>query len=180
MARLFSSYLLILLVIGCISRKEHSVEKEESQPIRREVFASPGKPSAPITMNYKILSKNLKAGDEIEIEVTFTSTVNSPITSEMTSSGKLDWINSERSWQIPVNLTGPREKLPRVKVVAPKEGLFYIHFVAKIDDGNQKMTKAFSIPIKIGDGPIKLKPPGKVVTDSKGQRIIIQKADSNP
>ncbi len=66
-----------------------------------------------------------------------------------------------------------------MKVVAPADGVYYVHLVAQVMDGGKLQYKPFTIPIKIGDAEVVLESPGEIITDEKGQKVIIQKVGSN-
>ncbi len=67
-------------VVGCSVEKQkvNSTNSETNQAV-----ASIGKPSAPINMNYKILTDNPVPGQEIEIQVTFSSPLKSNVSASM-------------------------------------------------------------------------------------------------
>ena len=78
-----------------------------------------------------------------------------------------------------MNKSGVREALPVLKVIAPQNGLYYIRLVANVIKDGKTLAKPFVIPVKVGDGELVLEPAGEIVTDDKGQRVIIQKAETD-
>ncbi|WP_168204027.1 hypothetical protein [Aliikangiella coralliicola] len=157
---------------------------ESGQRVVSQVEKSPvshtySKPGAPITMTYNVLTSSPKAGEEIEIEVSFKSAAKSSVKSEMASAKKLTWLNGNTNWTSQLQKSGQRESLPVLKVIAPQNGIYYINLVASVEQDGKTMAKPFTIPVKVGEGPFELAPVGEVVTDEKGQRVIVQKAESN-
>ncbi|MCP4270739.1 MAG: hypothetical protein GY781_02060 [Gammaproteobacteria bacterium] len=149
-----------------------------TQKENKNVNTPIGKPSpAPITMDYKILNPLAKAGEEIQVEVKFNSREKAPVVSTMTSAKKLTWISSDISWQSEMTKSGNRESLPILKVVAPTDGIYYIRMIATIESDGKSLSKPFIIPVKVGNAVVELEPVGEVVTDEKGQTVIIQKTD---
>jgi len=164
------------MVFSCTSDNNQTTVKSAE----RKIVNTPiGKPSAPISMSYKILNTSFKANEEINIEVTFQSRIDSPISIQMNSAKKLTWLNNNKNWQREMNKSGIRETLPPLKVIAPENGLYYIRLMASVVVDGKTLSKPFTIPVKVGDDPVELEPVGEVIIDEKGQRIIIQKSESN-
>ncbi len=139
------------------------------------------KQSVPISMQYQILTQSPQAGDEIEIEVSFQTSLNSMVSSKMTGAKRLNVVNAYHSQQ-PVlnqNMALKTSPQPNLKVTAPNDGVYYIHFIAETEQDGQTIAKPFVIPVKVGSGKIELEPVGKIVTDDKGQKVIIQEAESD-
>ncbi len=174
--RLIMALTLTASVVGCSVEKQkvNSTNSETNQAV-----ASIGKPSAPINMSYKILTDNPVPGQEIQIQVTFSSPLKSNVSASMKAAEGLTWASSEKSWQANISKSGQYSSLPNMKVVAPADGVYYVHLVAQVMDGGKLQYKPFTIPIKVGDAEVVLESPGEVITDEKGQKVIIQKVDSN-
>ena len=135
------------------------------------------KPGAPISMQYNVLTQSPQAGEEIEIQVSFNSRVKTPVMVEMTSAEKLTWLNSNKTWQNNFNKSGTREASPNLKVIANENGVFHIHLVASIEENGVVVSKPFTIAVQVGNGERQLETVGEVMTDSKGQKVIVQKAE---
>ncbi len=165
---------MAVMVVGCAADKERA----ETQVKKQTIIEPIGKPSAPISMSYKILTDSPKPGEEIEIEVNFQSKVESVIfVKANTSANKLTLINANKNWQSSMNKSGDRETLPVMKVTTSVEGLHYLRLVANVIKDGKTLAKAFVIPVKVGDSKVEIEPAGEIVTDDKGQRVIIQKAN---
>ena len=165
---------LAMVNVGCTANNDQTIA-----PVEKNKGIEPiGKPSAPISMSYKVLTASPQPGEAIEIELKFSSKINSDIVVKANSSAnKLTLLNANKSWQSVINKSGTRQALPVLKVVASEAGLYYFRLVANVVEDGKSMAKAFVIPVKVGDSEIEIEPVGKIVTDDKGQRVIIQKAD---
>ena len=169
--------LAILLFAGTVNTTEQ--QQTSAQKDQKSISPPAAKPSAPISMQYKVLTASPKPGEEIEIEVSFNSPIKSPIKSNLTSAKKLTWMNSNKSWQSVVSKSGRREAMPRLKVIAPEDGIYYLHFVATVEIEGKLLAKPFTIPVQVGEGPFELEPVGEVIIDDKGQKVIIQEGESD-
>ena len=167
---------LALAIAGCASEKQAQVTEVDNKEVQT---ASVGKPSAPISMHYKVLTENPKVGDQVEIKVEFSSTAKSTISANMTAAKSLNWFNSEKSWQTSLNKSGQQSELPTLKVSADQKGVYYIHLMASVEVEGKTLYKPFTIPVNVGNGTVSLESPGEVVTDDKGQKVIIQSVDSD-
>ena len=137
------------------------------------------KPGAPIEMTYQVLTQAPQVGDEIEIEVSFDSSIKSMISTQMNAAKGLEFLNENTSWQSFANKSGLFESLPRLRVIAPSEGLFYINLVASIEEDGKVQSRPFVIPVKVGNGEVKLESTGQVITDENGQKLIVHKAQTS-
>lgn len=165
--------ILTSILFGCAADREQVTSVVEE----KWIVAPTGKPSAPISMKYRILTSTPKVGEEIEVEVSFQSKVESAINVKTNfSDNKLSFLNNNKSWQSSMNKSGVRQALPVLKVVAPDNGLYYIRLVANVTLDGKTLAKPFVIPVKVGDGEVALEPVGEIVIDDKGQKVIIQKA----
>ncbi len=162
-------------IVGC------SAEKQKVASVSTETnsaTASVGKPSAPINMTYKVLTENPVPGQEIEIRVAFSSPLKSTVSANMQAAEGLTWASANTRWQAEISKTGQYTNLPSIKVVAPANGVYYVHLVAQVMDNGKLQSKPFTIPVKVGNAEAKLQSPGEVITDEKGQKVIIQKVDT--
>lgn len=165
------------MIFACTSDNNQTAV---SPPTKQKTTSTPiGKPSAPISMTYNMLNSSPKPEEELNIEVNFQSSVDSPISVKMNSAEKLSWLNNDKNWQQSLNKSGERNTLPVMKVVAPENGTYYIRLVASVNIDGKMQSKAFVIPVKVGSDSITLEPVGKTLVDEKGQRVIIQKSESN-
>ena len=163
--------LLTSFMFSCTTETT-KVTEAENQP----AMVNGGKPSAPISMQYKVLTQSPQVGEEIEIQVNFNSRIKSAVMVEMTSAKKLTWLNTNKTWQNSFNKSGSRETSPNIKVIGNEVGVFHINLIASIEENGSVVSKPFTIAVQVGNGERQLETVGEVMTDSKGQKVIVQKA----
>jgi len=140
--------------------------------------ASPGKPSAPISMAYQVLTKSPQPGQEIEIAVSFKSTQQSNINAQLQSAEKLTWVNAEKSWQSSPQKNGAWSSLPHLKVVAPQNGLYFIHMMASVELDGKLVYKPFTLAVQVGE-PSTTNPNANIIEDENGEKLHVQQGDSH-
>jgi len=161
-----------LLLMGCESDKKLTTNTVNNSSIKNSsVKQYPGKPHAAIEMSYSV-DKNLVAGKEIEITLTF---VNTSDVDDLLINFKLDdgLVSNDTLQHSFGALTVGNRSVITLRVTAASNDLYYINVLATlITDRNQ--SRSFTIPINVGnvDARKKLKPMGKVIIDSSGRRII--------
>ncbi len=132
-----------------------------------------GKPGAPITMEYT-LKGTPKKGKDIDIALTFTSLSALPGSLRVKVHGGrgLRLISDKRPIDFAVQALNEKHRRT-VTVNASKQGLFYLNVVAKwINFDKRYQQRAFAVPIQVGRVNVRPTPPGKVLEDSTGQRIM--------
>ncbi len=175
MNKLFKNLSVILATTFMVACTAETPQKNMNS--NQKTITVNGKSGAPITMEYSVITQSPKAGDEIEIQVSFKSKLRSAVKVEVTSAEKLTWLSGDKNWQNIVNKSGIRESQPPLRVIASEDGVYYIHLIASIEENNSIMAKPFTIPVSVGNGVRILEEVGDVVTDEKGQKVIIQKAE---
>lgn len=179
----FNKTLLVTFVaaglVACSSEQPNVASTEVSKSAKAPFKRSIGKTGAPIDMQYKILNAKPQVGQEIEIEVSFNTPLKSSVNSQFHAPEKLIWVSSAKSFESSVNKASQRSTIPNIKVVAEKEGVFYVHLVASVMHDGKRLAKPFTIPVRVGNGAFELEKPGEVKVDEKGQTIIVQKAETN-
>ncbi len=171
--QMISMVALSSLLLACSSEST-----QVNKNITKEVMVNGGKTGAPIEMQYKILTQSPKAGEEIEVQVQFNSRVKAPVQIEMSPDKKLTLLSDTKNLQSTLNKSGIREAMPVIKVMAAEDGIYYIHLIASVEENNSIMAKPFTIAVRVGDAQKVLEEVGEVITDEKGQKIIIQEAET--
>ncbi len=141
--------LLSLLITACGSKEEIKPqtkamkETEQSSP-----YKSPGKPSAPITLEYSFNSKpELDQPLEVSIKLSHTHLAND-VNAKINYSPKL----IENQGINAMNFNNNSEDNAQLITVTPVEnGIHYVHIQAGTEVNGQVMYKAFSIPIEVGE-----------------------------
>lgn len=166
----------VLLASVCLFACAETVQNTPVKKVNNFI----GKPSsAPISMSYQVLTKTPKVGQPIEVATKFTSNVLAPIDVKLTSAKQMKWSGTETFWQSKLNAQGKYQNVPTFNVTAKNEGTFYIRLMASIEVDGKVRSKPFVIPVTVGQPLQKLESNANVKTDSKGQKIIIQKAEQS-
>ena len=126
-----------------------------------------GKTTAPVDMKYDVLAKPA-LGQPFEVEMTFTTRLPADkLETEITAAPGLTLVGERTATVSPVE---PGQSYSsKVLVTGDNPGLYYIGVVAKVSTKVQTETRAFAIPVVIGDPPSaqKANPP----KDSTGQAV---------
>jgi len=132
-----------------------------------------GKPGAPIAMEYSLKSMP-KKGKDLDVDLTFTSLSALPgtLTVKVHGGRGLRLVSDKRPVDFAVqNLNETHGRT--VTVNANKQGLFYINVITKLTTSDKKhRQRTFAVPIQIGQVDSRPIPPGKVLEDSTGQKIM--------
>jgi len=125
------------------------------------------KTTAPVDMKYDVLSKPA-LGQPFEVELTFdTSLPADRLETEITEAPGLTIVGEMSASFAPVE--GGKSYSRKVLVTGDNPGLFYIGVVARMSTKVQTETRAFAIPVVIGDPPSAQKAtPAK---DASGQAV---------
>lgn len=126
-----------------------------------------GKTTAPVDMKYDVLAKPA-LGQPFEIEMTFSVRLPADkLETEITEAPGLTIVGEKTASFGPVE---PGQTYSsRMLVTGDNPGLYYIGVIAKVSTKVQTETRAFAIPVVIGDPPLaqKATPP----RDSTGQAV---------
>ena len=195
----FFSFAALTLVLGLGACNEDSktatsvtAEKVESTPVAATTSkpaivapaassASPGKPSAPISMKYEILG-NPVVGQPVAINVEVRSTSgNHPVTVQYSindSSALVFQAGQVERLQVTANAekTAPLQQLA---VIPQREGRLYVNVSAEIQTADGSMIKSMAIPIQVGNAPAKPEINGELVEGPDGETVISMPAKEN-
>ena len=174
----FKTVLAITLAVAITGCTDKAPTVSEKNKIKLST-TSVGKPSAPISLNYQVLTENPVPGQEIEIKVAFSSLIKTDISINVKAAENLTWISTEKSLQSSLNKSGQYSEVPNLKVMAQENGIFYIYIMANVMENGQALYKPFVIPVNVGNVEKVIESPGNVVVDENGQIVIIQKVDTD-
>jgi hypothetical protein len=174
------------LVTACGGGKDEAVavaEAEKANATKAAVAAPPtsadekharlasavvdGKTTAPVDMKYDVLAKPA-LGQPFEVEMTFDTRLPADkLEIEITEAPGLTVVGEKTAAFAPVE--GGQSYATKVLVKGDNPGLYYIGVTAKMSTQVQTETRAFAIPIVIGDPPSaqKASPP----KDATGQAV---------
>jgi hypothetical protein len=109
------------------------------------------KTTAPIDMQYDVLAKPA-LGQPFEVEMTFTARLPADkLETEITEAPGLTLVGEKTATFSPVE--GGQSYAAKVLVQGDNPGLYYIGVIAKMSTKVQTETRAFAIPVVIGDPP---------------------------
>jgi hypothetical protein len=139
----------------------------EEKHERLAAAVTDGKTTAPVDMKYDVLAKPA-LGQPFEVEMTFNLRLPADkLETEITEAPGLTIVGEQTASFAPVEPGQPYSS--RMLVTGDNPGLYYIGVIAKVSTKVQTETRAFAIPIVIGDPPPaqKATPP----RDSTGQAV---------
>ncbi len=137
----------------------------------------PGKPSAPIRMDYELLAKP-RVGEALPIKLN----IQSQGREKQAVKAKLAYPKQLRSSSGSSKLTfksaakGVASEAAQQVIITPAaEGLYYVNIHASTEINGRTQHKAFVIPIEVGtvNWQEQLRPQGELQTDSAGKKLIV-------
>ena len=143
---------------------------------------SPGKPSAPISMQYEILGNPI-VGQPVAINVQVRSTSgNQPVTVQYSindSSALVFQAGQVESLQFTANAEKKADSQQQLAVIPQREGRLYVNVSAEIQTPDGSMIKSMAIPIQVGSAPEKPEINGELVEGPDGETVISMPAKEN-
>jgi hypothetical protein len=185
-----AAFTLLLSLGACNEGSDNSASVESapavvtSKPVTtasESRSASPGKPSAPISMTYEILG-NPVVGQPVAIKVEVRSTSgNHPVTVQYSindSSALVFQAGQVERLQMTADAekTAPQQQLA---VIPQREGRLYVIVSAEIQTPDGTMIKSMAIPIQVGSAPAKPEINGELVEGPDGETVISMPAKEN-
>ncbi len=142
-------------------------------------FKSPGKPSAPISIDYQPITKALYSGDSVDLNIRF----------KVGESARKLMVSTKASEQSGVSVSTITQAQPKlgsdnttdwmsVKADLLQDGIHYIDVIATVEVNGERQFKTFAIPVVVGEANWDeyLKPDGELKTDASGRKLLVQKA----
>jgi hypothetical protein len=143
---------------------------------------SPGKPSAPISMQYEILGNPI-VGQPVAINVQVRSTSGSqPVTVQYSindSSALVFQAGQVERLQYTANAEKKAGSQQQLAVIPQREGRLYVNVSAEIQTPDGSMIKSMAIPIQVGSAPEKPEINGELVEGPDGETVISMPAKEN-
>ena len=122
---------------------------------------SPGKPSAPISMRYEIMS-NPVVGQPVLINVVVSSQ-EGPVTVYYSITDRSALIFQDGQVER-LSIVDPSSDVARQLTVVPqREGRLYVNVSAEVQTPGGSMIRSMAVPIKVGGAPVESTPNGEVV-----------------
>ncbi len=177
---LVTIFALPLLITACGSKEEIQVEiqtevQNEKKPSKKLVeaapYQSPGKPSAPIKLEYNFVNKPV-LGQPLDVKIKLTETLNGKaVKAKLKYSPEL--IQNQAINEMGFNPASANSE-QTVTVTPVENGIYFINIQASTEVNGQVMYKAFSIPVEVGnvDWNEHTKPEGNLSNNSKAGKVI--------
>jgi hypothetical protein len=181
---------LVLGLAACNTGSDNSASVEStpaavtSKPaatVTENRSASPGKPSAPISMEYEILG-NPVVGQPVAINVDVRSTSGSHPVSVQYSINDSSALVFQAGQVERLQVTANAEKTAsqqQLAVIPQREGRLYVNVSAEIQTADGMMIKSMAIPIQVGSAPEKPEINGELVEGPEGETVISMPAKEN-
>lgn len=174
----------LLAVTAC---QPETVETESTAPaatgktLQKGESRSPGKPSAPVTIDYKVLGTPL-VGQPVAVEIRVKASepgqsmnlkyfINEP-DSLMFADGQPEGIEIEIPADEPVAAR-------QVRLVPQREGRLYLNVTAEVITAGGMMLKSIAVPISVGSNAVKLELNGAMKNAADGETVISLPAVEN-
>ncbi|WP_405242396.1 hypothetical protein [Lentisalinibacter salinarum] len=135
---------------------------------------SPGKPVAPIDIDYEVLGEP-RPGEPVEIELKLRSSLEGPVTVQLQPREGLQMGASQaaevrRETLRPLDDASREPATERVVVIPSAEGRFYLSVLVSVATAEGERIRAVSIPVQVGDQPPTLQQNGELRT-TEGEAV---------
>jgi hypothetical protein len=142
--------------------------------------ASPGKPGAPILIDYDIVGVPI-VGHPVNIDLAVSSTQgDAPVKLKwhVLDTGSLSFPDSQLR-EVSLRVNSRQAETRQVTVVPQREGRLYLNVTAEVETADGAMLKSMAIPIQVGSAPgePEQEPNGEVKEDADGETIVSLPAD---
>ncbi|WP_405219753.1 hypothetical protein [Lentisalinibacter sediminis] len=186
--------LAVLLLAACGSEEPASSDQSTDQVVAKtsstgaedvpkkattaEIAArqgdSPGKPVAPIDIDYEVLGEP-RPGEPVEIELKLRSSLEGPVTVQLQPREGLQMGASQpaevrRETLRPLVEASSEPATERVVVIPSAEGRFYLSVLVSVATAEGEQIRAVSIPVQVGDQPPTLQQNGELRT-TEGETV---------
>jgi len=168
---------LSVVIVACDSKIPSASNAELSQNKKKTEHLYPGKPVAPIQMDYQFVNE-AQVGATLSIELMFTPGVDADIISvNYTASPSLVIADNLAEFQfsnIPANQTVTQT----IHVIPQNEGKHYVRLSVTIQSQQGRSgSRSFSIPVTVGNIPAKSSLPAntKIQEQPAGDQLLIKK-----
>ena len=140
---------------------------------------SPGKPSAPISIDYEVLGKAI-VGLPVAINVTVRATQDTgPISVQYSINDASALVFQEGQVERREYRGRSELDVQQVAVVPMREGRLYINISVEVQTPGGSMIKSMAIPIQVGNAPLQPQTNGEVKDAPDGETVISMPAQEN-
>ncbi|HET6630855.1 MAG TPA: hypothetical protein VFG91_13870 [Woeseiaceae bacterium] len=175
---------MLALAAGCkdVSDGEGTAALEQgaqaAKPVAAEPQTSPGKPTAPISIDYDIIGVPI-VGHPVNVDIRVSSTQGEApvkLSWHVLDTGSLAFPESQLR-EVAVRVNPRQSETRQVTVVPQREGRLYLNVTAEVETPDGAMLKTIAIPIQVGNAPGEPEPEGEVKQDAEGEAIESLPAD---
>ena len=175
---LILSCLLVTSLTGQIANADDNNTIDNNRIVKGTTVGHYQKPGAPIDIIYSSTKVGL---DEVsDVNISLLTTVK---TGEMEVSIDIDKnlkVEGETYDKVTFSLN-PNEKGYDInlKVSCPKDGLYYIRLLTKMNSGSSAKMRVFAVPVYVGDGKLKNKTNQLIMKAVGGENLSVSKAEES-
>lgn len=145
-----------------------------AKPSAAALATSPGKPGAPIRIDYTVMGTPV-VGQPVNVNIELTTDLTDrPITMRyrVTETGSMTFPESQPSMMELLPVAGRRSRSQQVRVVPQREGRVFLVVSAEVQTADGALLKTISIPLRVGRAPEAPDMNGEVVEGVDGERGI--------
>lgn len=176
--------LLLALVTACKETADPAAATEAADPPAKpsatqgEPAASPGKPSAPVAIDYDVIGVPI-VGHPVNVDIAVSSTQGEApvkLSWHVLDTGSLSFPESQAR-EVSLRVNQRRAETRQVTIVPQREGRLYLNVTAEVDTPDGAMLKTMAIPIQVGGAPGEPEAAGEVKEDAEGEAVMSLPAD---
>jgi hypothetical protein len=138
--------------VGTVNPDDGAAADKPVRPIADRPVASPGKPTAPISLDYEIVNQPI-VGAPVQINVNVASgegpvKVRYSIDDESALYFQADQVEEEE-----ISAAASRNAPRQIRVVPQREGRVYVNVSAELETPGGAMIRSMAIPLRVGAAP---------------------------
>lgn len=178
---LLGAMALFLVACGDESATTGAVPPEsKSAKIAANPGTSPGKPSAPIKIDYEVLGKAVVGLPvSINVEVRGTRGDVGPVSVSYSINDRSALLFQEGQ-VVRLEISELREaSMQQLTVVPQREGRLYVNVSAAVQTPGGAMIKSMAIPIQVGNAPEPVRTDAEAKTGPDGETVLSLPAEQN-
>jgi len=171
--------LLTSVLTACGNDAEVPGSAATEKPATPASARSPGKPSAPITLDYEVLGKPI-VGLPVAVNVRVHATADAgPVAVQYSVNDSSALIFQDGQVERLVIEDVGSDDMQQVAVVPQREGRLYINVSAEVETPGGIMIKSMAIPIQVGSAPQQPQLNGELLEGPDGEAVISMPAVEN-
>ena len=174
------SVIATIAIAGCGDEPASSGSATKPAPTVGDAGStSPGKPSAPISIDYEVLGKPI-VGLPVAINVRVSSTLDAGPAAVQYSINDASALLFQEGQVERLEITDLSDiSMQQVAVVPQREGRLYLNVSAEVQTPGGSMIKSMAIPIQVGSAPQRPQINGELKEGPDGETVISMPAQQN-